>query len=118
MTTCPELSGTIPEFDKVSYTSFRPTKRPGIFSIFKYIEFAILIFQKLESKEKKYQHVYSLQWRLICAAVFQKAGIDKLQNFLKIVAFITSIPASYAAVERVFSFMESLWPVRRIAARY
>ena len=41
------------------------------------------------------------------AAVFQKAGTDNLPNLLKIVTFIMSIPASNAAVERVFSLIES-----------
>ena len=43
------------------------------------------------------------------AALFQNVGTDNLPNLLKIVAFIMSIPASNAAVERVFSLMESFW---------
>lgn len=43
------------------------------------------------------------------AAAFQKAGIDNVSNLLNIVSFVMSIPASNAAVERVFSLMESFW---------
>jgi len=44
-----------------------------------------------------------------CAAVFRKAGTEKLPNLLKIITFVMSIPASNAAVERVLSLMGSVW---------